>query len=72
MKDKTKEERRLQAAVLLSVDIESNFKLYSYRVISADNFLTRAKELSDFFLKEYASNKQPEVRELEVTDHEEA
>jgi len=38
-------DRRLALSIMLSIDIESNFKLYSYRVITQTIFLERTAEL---------------------------
>ena len=61
MKDKNKQDKQLAAAILLSVDIESNFKLYSYRVIDQEQFLQKQKDLVNFFNKAMKENVQPEV-----------
>lgn len=37
------------AAIMHAIEIESNFKLYSYRVISHEQFIARTKELIQFF-----------------------
>jgi hypothetical protein len=39
----------LSNAIFLAIELESNFKLYSYRVISPQNFVERSKELIQMF-----------------------
>lgn len=45
----TKEEANLSAAVMLAIELDSNFKLYSYRIIGADQFIEKTKELIQFY-----------------------
>jgi hypothetical protein len=52
----TKAEQKLQdthrsAAILHAIEIESNFKLYSYRIIDHDVFLQRTLELTQLLTK---------------------
>lgn len=42
-------------AIHVSLDIEANFKLYSYRIISQEVFIARVTELCDFFLTQTKS-----------------
>ena len=57
MKDfKTKTEqiqegKKLSAAILLTVELETNFKLYSYRCIEPKNFMERVDELVSIYKK---------------------
>jgi hypothetical protein len=44
-------DRELSKAIIVSLDIEQNFKLYSYRIISPDEFIRRVSELTDFYKK---------------------
>jgi hypothetical protein len=39
----------LSNAIFLAIELESNFKLYSFRVISPENFVERSKELIQMF-----------------------
>lgn len=43
--EKVQEGKQLSAGILLAVELESNFKLYSYRCIEPENFLQRIDEL---------------------------
>lgn len=36
---------RLSAAIFLSIDLEANFKLYSYRILEPEIFVERLEEL---------------------------
>jgi hypothetical protein len=40
-KELNKDGKKLSAGILLAVEIESNFKLFSYRCIDKNNFLDR-------------------------------
>jgi len=40
-----KEEKILTAGILLCIELDSNFKLYSYRCIDKTNFLDRTNAL---------------------------
>lgn len=42
---KVQEGKQLSAGILLAVELESNFKLYSYRCIEPANFLERIDNL---------------------------
>lgn len=64
IQDKNITDRLLTAAILLSVEVESNFKLYSYRVVDPQNFMVRTRELIEVFLKEVKTIKeQPVVKD---------
>jgi hypothetical protein len=63
---KTKEQeiangKELSSAVHFACEIESNFKLYSYRIIDTENFIQRTNELIRFL----ESQKQT----LKIADH---
>lgn len=50
--DKKKQElyeRKLSKGIALSVEIESNFKLLSYRIINQEVFLSKIDELVEFY-----------------------
>lgn len=47
----TKEQAQLSGAIGLSVEVESNFKLFSYRIIDQTTFISRIDELVEFYLK---------------------
>jgi hypothetical protein len=49
---KSKSDHQQSVAIMHAIEIESNFKLYSYRVISHEQFLTRTKELVQYFKNE--------------------
>jgi len=44
-KEETQQGKNLSAGILLAVELESNFKLYSYRCIEPENFLERIDNL---------------------------
>lgn len=46
VQDVTRAEALHSTAIMISVEMESNFKLYSYRIIDKDTFINRAKELA--------------------------
>jgi hypothetical protein len=51
--DKKKQDeknRKLSKGIALSVEIESNFKLLSYRIIEQEIFLSKIDELVEFYL----------------------
>lgn len=41
--------KHLGNAIMLSIDLESSFKLYSFRVITPETFIARTKELVEQF-----------------------
>tara|TARA_B110000879_G_C11170990_1_gene513567 strand:- start:1437 stop:1643 length:207 start_codon:yes stop_codon:yes gene_type:complete len=41
----TENGKQLSAGILLAVELESNFKLYSYRCIEPENYLERIDQL---------------------------
>ena len=49
IKSNKEQEVQLRNAIMLAVDLESSFKLYSYRCISAEVFTSRVNELVNFF-----------------------
>lgn len=52
LKDKKFDNDKLRAAIMLSVDVESNFRLFSYRCIPNDAFTERITDLIDRFITE--------------------
>ncbi len=50
-KENKKDEKKLSAAILLAVEIESNFKLFSYRCIDKDNYIERIDGLINIYKK---------------------
>lgn len=49
--EQIQEGKKLTAAILLTVELETNFKLYSYRCIEPKNFLERVDELVAIYKK---------------------
>lgn len=49
------QEKNLQlgACIMAAIDAEANFKLYSYRVISPEQFQERQKEIAQLTLKAF-------------------
>ena len=45
------DDRKLSAGILLAVELESNFKLFSYRCIDKQNFLDRIDGLISIYKK---------------------
>lgn len=54
---KSKSDHERSVAIMHAIEIESNFKLYSYRVISHEQFLARSKELVQYFQSEMKNAK---------------
>lgn len=50
--NKVNNEKLLSAAIMLAIDLDSTFKMYSYRCISAEQYTERVKELTQFFTNE--------------------
>jgi hypothetical protein len=44
-----KQNEKLSKAIMLSVDLESNFRLYSYRCISPQDFINRINMLIELY-----------------------
>lgn len=44
-----KRNKELSAAIALSVELDGAFKLFSYRVIAPEQFVSKAKELVEFY-----------------------
>jgi hypothetical protein len=44
--------KNLTNAIHFAIEIESNFKLYSYRIIDTENFIARTNELIQFLNNE--------------------
>lgn len=45
----TQEETEKRASIMLCAELETTFKLYSYRVISHESFTSRVKELTQVY-----------------------
>lgn len=41
-------DRNLSAAISLAIELDGSFRLYSYRVITPEQFISRAEELISF------------------------
>ena len=52
MEDQNKKDNALSTAIMISLDIEQNFKLLSYRIIDQDVFMDRISELCYLYLAE--------------------
>jgi hypothetical protein len=50
-KELQKDGKKLTAGILLAVELESNFKLFSYRCIDKENFLDRIDGLISIYKK---------------------
>jgi hypothetical protein len=50
-KAQKKKETQLSGAIGFSVEVESNFKLFSYRIIDQETFISRIDELLNFYIK---------------------
>lgn len=46
---KSKDDHTLSVAIMHAIEIESNFKLYTYRIISPELYVERIKELIEYF-----------------------
>jgi hypothetical protein len=52
--DKQKQDKqlaKLSAAIGVAVEMESNFKLFSYRIIDQDTYISKVDELISFYQK---------------------
>jgi len=52
--DKQKQDKqmaKLSAAIGVAVEMESNFKLFSYRIIDQDTFISKVEDLIQFYQK---------------------
>lgn len=52
--DKQKQEQqlaKLSAAIGVAVEMESNFKLFSYRIIDQETYISKVDELVEFYQK---------------------
>jgi hypothetical protein len=58
-KTKVQEGKQLSAGILLAVELESNFKLYSYRCIEPENFLQRIDQLIKVYDAVRSTNRLP-------------
>ncbi len=43
------EDKEKSASIMLAINLDSAFKLYSFRIITHDQFVTQTKELISFF-----------------------
>lgn len=53
--DKAKEKAHntiKSAAIMLAVELDSAFRLYSYRIINDSDYLARVNDLVDFYMRE--------------------
>lgn len=64
------EDKNRSAAIMLAIEISSNFKLYSYRIISHIDFTNRTIELLQVFDQSYTKPKtNPEPNnQLDLVD----
>lgn len=46
-----KDDRLKSACIMACLDMETNFKLYSYRIISHENFIEKCKQISNEIVK---------------------
>lgn len=51
VKELKQDGKKLTAGILLAVELESNFKLFSYRCIDKENFLDRIDGLISIYKK---------------------
>ena len=52
--DKQKQDKqmaKLSAAIGVAVEMESNFKLFSYRIIDQDTYISKVEDLIQFYQK---------------------
>ncbi len=49
-KKQNEKQTQISGAIGLSVEMESNFKLFSYRIIDQEVFISRIDELVQFYL----------------------
>lgn len=52
--DKQKQDKqmaKLSAAIGVAVEMESNFKLFSYRIIDQETYISKVDELVEFYQK---------------------
>lgn len=50
--DKKLRDEKLAKGIMMSIDLEANFKLYSFRVIDENAFIDRINELIQMFMHE--------------------
>lgn len=46
-----KQMAKLSAAIGVAVEMESNFKLFSYRIIDQDTYISKVEDLIQFYQK---------------------
>ncbi len=61
---KKQDGQQLSAGILLAVELESNFKLYSYRCIEPENFLERIDNLIKIYKDVRTNNIQSELKSI--------
>lgn len=44
-----KQNKKLSAAIGVAVEMESSFKLFSYRIIDQDTYISKIEELVNFY-----------------------
>lgn len=50
IKSDKEQQHELSKAIMLSLEVEQAFKMYSYRIIGPEDFKARIKELTEFHL----------------------
>lgn len=63
-KQKAQISKTQTAGILLSIEMESNFKLYSYRIITPENFDSRIKQLISIYKLTSAPETDPNQTSL--------
>lgn len=48
-KEKVQQGKKLSAGILLAVELDSNFKLFSYRCIEPENYIERIDQLISIY-----------------------
>ena len=63
--------QELSTTITLSLEIETNFKMFTYRIISPEDFVSRAETLLEIFKKELTeAEKLPtEPKNIDTTDN---
>lgn len=54
----TPQESKLSASIMHAVEIESSFKLYSYRIITPEQYVNRIQELNQILITTFKSVKE--------------
>lgn len=55
------------AAIMHAIEIDSNFKLYSYRIISPEQFASRTQELIKFFQQSKIKSNGQEIDPMQTS-----